>query len=438
MDELDLVRLDRQISRTVVPWLRWHRHLRRGAALDHDPFVGQTHVTRDGFEQVQGRPEDDPLRGPTLRWLHRLLIDRACLSAFVELSRARALELHPLERPARVSLALNQIFARVLSDRSRSEQWLSEWTRLAGPAAELERRLWERRRELAELLRVDPEAFESPAAGLADRARAWLDRTQDRAGEFRVPELHRYLGSALGFEAHLGWPSRLNAETLGALFRPTRLLDSLALEPGPLPAAVAPASFLRGLARIGAAFADALAPPDQPFVVANDAFGLRRLAHGALFAGLALEPAFIRRELRLGRGPAEVHRRNLARVMLLETRARAVRVILRAAALAGDSSYQRAFDETTELLLGRPLPTSLTGAIFAPRRDEQQRFCAMFLAASRARDLVEEHDEDWYRNPRAVEQLRAEASLPPATSVPNRALDDGAAELERTLWSMLD
>jgi hypothetical protein len=438
VDELDLVRLDRQISRTALAWVRWHRRLRRGAALEHDPFIGQPFVSRDGFEQVRGRPDDDPLRAPTLRWLYRLLLDKACLPALVELARARAVDPHTLHQPASVSLPLNQIFARVLSDRARSEQWLAEWERSAGPAAELERRLWERRREVAELLRVDPEAFESPAEGLPDRARAWLVRTQDRADEFRVPELHLYLRATLGFEAHAGWPSRLNAETLGALFRQTRLLDSLPLEPGPLPAALAPASFLRGLARIGAGFADALAPPDQPFVVANDASGLRRLAHGALFAGLAVEPAFVKRELRLGSGQAEVHRRSLARVILLETRARAVRVILRDAAHAGDRAYRQTFEETTERLLGRPLPMALTGAIFAPRRDEPQRFSAIFLAAGRARDLLEEHDEDWYRNPRAVEQLRAEAALPPAITVSNRALDAGATELERVLGSMLD
>ncbi|MBI3204254.1 MAG: hypothetical protein HYZ29_22140 [Myxococcales bacterium] len=437
MDELDLVLLDRQISRAVVDWVRWQRRLRRGAALDHDPFVAHPFITRLGFERVRDRPEHDPLRGPMLRWLYRLVDDKANLPWLVALARARAVDTHPLEQPARVSLSLNQILARVLSDRARSERWAVEWLRRAAPAAEAERRVWDRRREVAEHLRVDPDALELPAGGMSELARAWLDLTEDRAGEFRAPELHLHLASTLGLEAHAGWPTRANAETLGGLFRQTRLLDGLPLDPGPLPAALAPASFLRALARLGAAFADALAPPDQPFVIAHDPYGLRRLAHGALFAWLALTPVFLRRELGVSAGQARDHQRVLARVVFHEGRARAVRVLLRRAALDGDRKYRDAFEELTARLLGRPLPPDLAGAIFAPRRDDAQRFVSMLLAARHARELTEDHDEDWYRNPRAVEQLRYEAALPPVTTVPTSALDAASTELERALESML-
>lgn len=437
MDELDLVRLDRQISRMVGDWVRWQRRLRRGAALEHDPFVAHPFVSRQGFERVRDRPEHDPLRGPMLRWLYRLVDDKANLPGLVALARARAVEQHPLDRPARVSLTLNQILARVLSDRARSEHWMAEWLRCAPHAAELERRVWERRREVVEHLRVDPDALELPASGMSELALGWLGVTEGRAAEFRVSELHLHLLSTLGLEAHAGWPTRVNSETLGALFRQTRLLDSLPLDPGPLPAAMAPASFLRALARLGAAFADALAPPDQPFVVAHDAFGLRRLAHGALFAWLALTPAFLRRELGLSAGTARDHQRVLARVLFHEGRGRAVRVLLRRAALDGDRRYRDAFEELTARLFGRPLPPDLAGAMFAPRRDDAQRFVSMLLAARHARELTEDHDEDWYRNPRAVEQLRAEAARPPVTTVPTSALEAAATELQGALESML-
>jgi hypothetical protein len=52
------------------------------------------------------------------------------------------------------------------------------------------------------------------------------------------------------------------------------------------------------------------------------------------------------------------------------------------------------------------------------------------LAAESDRRLSDAHDEDWFRNPRAIEQLRAEAMQPPATNV-------DADTLERALGATL-
>jgi len=437
MDELDLIHLDRQLSRAVVDWVRWRRRLRRGAALEHDPFAPHAFVSRVGFERVRERPERDPLRAPMLRWLFRLVDDKANLEGLVALARARAQDVHPIDHPERASLSLADLLSRALRDRPRAAEWLEQYLAHAPASAELERRVWERRREVAERLKVDPEELELPAPGVYDVALAWLRDTDDRAGEFRTGRLHGHLASALGLEAHEGWPARLSAESLAGLFGDSRLLDSLPLEPGPLPRALAPASFVRALARLGSAFADAAAPRDQPFVVAHDAYGLRRLAHGALLSGLALEPAFLRRALGLAPGRAAEHRRVLARVIFHETRTRALRLLMRRAALSGDRAYREAFEEQTARLLGEPLPTELTGALFAPRRDEAQRFVSMLLATAHARELVEDHDDDWYRNPRAVEQLRAAAALPPAVTTTREALEQGALELSRTLLPLL-
>lgn len=437
MDELDLVRLDRQVARAVVDWARWRRRLRRGAFLEHDPFGLHAFVSRVGFERVRELPEQDPLRAPMLRWLFRLVDDKANRAGLVELARARAVDLHPLDRPERMTLTVADMLSRALADRARSSEWLARFLEHAGPVAELERRVWERRREVVERLRVEPDQLELPVEDTYDVAEQWLRTTDDRAREFRAPSFDRYLGSALGLEAHEGWPTRLSAESLAGLFRETRLLDSLPLDPGPLPRAIGPASFLRALARLGAAFADAVAPRDQPFVIAHDPYGLRRLAHGALLAGLGLVPAFQRRALGLGAARAAEQRRVLARVVLLESRTRALRALLRRAALAGERAYRSAFEELTALVLGAPLSPSLAGALFAPRRDEAQRFAAMLLATEHARHLTEAHDDDWYRNPRAVEQLRAEAALPPAVTTTRAALDAGAAELGRLLEGLL-
>ncbi|MBK7585191.1 MAG: hypothetical protein IPI67_34010 [Myxococcales bacterium] len=439
VEELDLLRLDRQLGRAVVDWARWRRRLRRGAALEQDPFATYAFISRLGYESVRDLPEHDPLRAPMLRWLYRLVDDRANLSGLVAVASARAVDRHPVDSPEHATLTLAEILQRVLRDRDvpRSAEWLARYLELAGGVAELERRISERRSQIAEQLKLEPDEVELPTGGLYEVAEHWLAATDDRASEFQTSGLHAYVELSLGLDAPDGWPARLSAESLAGLFRDTRLLQGLPLEPGPLPAALAPASFARALSRLGAAFADALAPRDQPFVVAHDAFGLRRLAHGALLGGLVIERAFLTRALGLGSARAADAQRVMARVILLETRARALRLLLRRAAQRGERAHRTEFEELTARVLSFPLRSDLAGAVFVPRRDEGQRFAAPLLAASHTRALIEDHERDWYRNPRAVEQLRAEASLPPLMRAPRAALDEGSNELRRTLFELL-
>jgi hypothetical protein len=69
--------------------------------------------------------------------------------------------------------------------------------------------------------------------------------------------------------------------------------------------------------------------------------------------------------------------------------------------------------------------------------DDGQRFAGLLLAPLRARELTESHDEDWFRNPRGVDQLRSEAALPPQCEVSPEELRAGAAALHRTLLDAL-
>ena len=59
------------------------------------------------------------------------------------------------------------------------------------------------------------------------------------------------------------------------------------------------------------------------------------------------------------------------------------------------------------------------------------------LLSQRATELGEAHDDDWFRNPRAIEQLRAEARQPPATTSTSEALTAGARALKATLVAQL-
>jgi len=77
------------------------------------------------------------------------------------------------------------------------------------------------------------------------------------------------------------------------------------------------------------------------------------------------------------------------------------------------------------------------GALFRPHADDQQRFAGLLLAGAEAARMREHHEEDWYRNPRAVEQLRDEAHLSPERTTTEAALTAGANAAYAELSAML-
>jgi len=438
LDELDLMLIDRRLRRVAEAWVRSRRALRRAPERAADPFAFHEIVSRVGYERVRDLPEHDPLRQPVLRWLYRLVDDKACAPLTQARAAVRVLVRHPIERPERGELSLAQLAKRALLQDPRSRYYLDEFLLRAEPLAELGQQIWLRRLEVAQRLGfASPDDLELPEPGVYRVAEAWLELTDDRAAEFRSRDFAELLTTSMGFEAHAGIPSHLNGSSLAELFRETALFDSLPLDPGPWPSPLGPASFLRALARLGAAFVSALAPKDQPFVVAHDAYGLRRFEHGALLSLLSAERPFLARALRLGAGTASDHQRVFGRVLLLESRARAARLLLRRGALAGESAFRDAFEELTLRLVGVPLPRASAGALYLPRADEAQRFAGALVAASRADELCEAHDEDWYRNPRAVDQLRAEAELPPSIGLTAERLERGSEALRARLFALL-
>src|SRR5690606_10796759 len=84
----------------------------------------------------------------------------------------------------------------------------------------------------------------------------------------------------------LTFPTHLSPPTLGDWFRETRLLEAVRLRPFGWPKPLAASSFGVALDRFGSAWQRALAPRDQPFVVACDPLGLNESTTGWLFAGL--------------------------------------------------------------------------------------------------------------------------------------------------------
>jgi hypothetical protein len=104
---------------------------------------------------------------------------------------------------------------------------------------------------------------------------------------------------------------------------------------------------------------------------------------------------------------------------------------LRDATLEGAGALRHAFPELVHLALGVELRPSAAGVLVRSRVSDPVRFAALLVAAEYAARLESTYDEDWYRNPRAVEEVRENARQRPERSVADGTLDGGAHELAR-------
>jgi len=74
----------------------------------------------------------------------------------------------------------------------------------------------------------------------------------------------------------------------------------------------------------------------------------------------------------------------------------------------------------------------VAGAFIRVSPRDSQRFAGALLAARRHESLVQAHDEDWFRNPRAIAELRAELGEPAPQLPDTETLAQGArAFIER-------
>src|SRR5690606_16449956 len=140
---------------------------------------------------------------------------------------------------------------------------------------------------------------------------------RDRMRELAPKTPAELLGNALGQDIRADWPARLSLQRLSDYFRNGDLLRSLELRSTPLPQALGAASFCRALGVLGAAWLEALAPQDQPFVVAHDPYGLQRHEAAASFALLPLNARFLTRHLEVPRSALPDVQRRLGQLWLV-------------------------------------------------------------------------------------------------------------------------
>jgi hypothetical protein len=348
-------------------------------------------------------------------------------------ARAFDRELTPLDSPERGQWTPAALFEKFLVDAPRREAWLHA---LATAGAELGarrialfERLAERRSELG-LRAVAPSS-----EALASTAE-FLRVTRDATRELGLRSFAELVQLALGTDVPGAWPAAPSARKLGDWFREGRLLDGLSPQLGHLPKGLGASSSLRALGSFGRALHDAGANARHPFVVSRDPGAFRARTFGALFMLLPLHASFAERRLEVGRGRFEPYRRALGRVVLLGALLQGLRARLARAALSGASAYRRCFREELPELLGFELPEQLAGVLLADEHGESDAV-ALFCAASADESFTQRYDEDWFRNPRCVDELRGQLEGTPELTPDPDVAAAGATLLGRRLVALL-
>jgi hypothetical protein len=274
------------------------------------------------------------------------------------------------------------------------------------------------------LVEVAPGALSDAAARLLDGTEdVWKQVLQEtpraEAGAAAV------IQGAMARDAGEGWPARLTPRWLRDV-----LPDAFAGPPVAVPALPPPlgaASFARALRSLGHAIA--LTPPSSstPFALARRPAFAAAHRLGFLLAALPSDPAFQARALGLSRRLAAAQARTLAQSALFEVRLLAARLLL------GDDVRPAPPDRFEELgarLFGRALDPRLRGAWPAAREDEPAIFLALLQTPRAYEALRHRHDADWFRNPRAWQELRS--APPDAATVDEKELAAAPGELQQS------
>lgn len=379
----------------------------------------------------------DPVAPALEAWLLRLREQAFFEAQRRELGVLRRAHPHPIVEPEQARLPLAEMFQRSLARPRERAAYLRSYFACSTELADRVRRLWEERQIYAEQLKAPLESFEEASSATRQSARALLGETEGAFETLQVHDPAALVSTLLAESASEGWPARLSPRSTLDLLADRAWVHGLRLRPFKLPQAYAASSFVLALAEAGRAISDAASAQRSPFVLSSDVFDLRRDTLGALLASLPLSAAFATRRLGLSPSRAREQQRSLARAALSELRVAAFRVLLRQLLLGSARHLQSELPELSHVALGFELPVTVAGVFIRVRPRDSQRFSAALLAATRHEQLVQAHDDDWFRNPRAVAELRAELGEPLFDLPSAEALAAGAQVLARRLESLL-
>ncbi|MEO6603609.1 MAG: hypothetical protein ABIQ16_27240 [Polyangiaceae bacterium] len=434
MRELESLSFDRALRDTARELERRKSSGEPAHAADSLPDVLQDEET---WHWLRESRDKDPLAPALEAWLLRLREQAHFAPQRAELTRAQRVIPRPISDPEQALLPLAHVLHLSLSRPRQRAAYLRSYFSASGELGELVRRLWEERQVFAESLQTSLDSCEVASSALLPAARTFVTDTRSAFETLDVHEPAQLVTTLLAESAAEGWPARLTQRSMLDLLGDQTWTHGLRLRPFALPEAHGASSFVLGLAQAGRAICDAASALRSPFVLSTDVFDLRRHSVGALLGMLPLSPAFATR--RLGLGPSRVtnHQRALARAALADLRVAAFRILLRDLLSGSARRLRSELPEVSTHALGFELPFELAGVFIRVRPRDSQRFAGALLAASRYERLVQTHDEDWFRNPRAIAELRAELGEPAPEVVDAAALNDGMrAFLERVQASL--
>jgi hypothetical protein len=430
----DPLGLDRRLREAARARRAFRAALREGRGEDHAFEHVGGFVSRELLSELADA-RDEPLGEGLLRWA--LCIHEA--HALLETERAHSASLyveeHPVDAPERGQFTLRELLGHALADtKGQRRAFLDILFERATRASDRAVRNAERRAEVREVLGASLGGlsigeFDLPGAASDEAAARWLESTNDAWHALGVSEFAQVLEVGLGRDSRAVWPARVSLRAIAELLREGRWAEHAVAGTEVALPSLGAASFLRGLWRFGAIIRSSFADGRGPFVLGHDPYGLDRATFGALFAALPCAESFARRELGVFPAGSKDHRRTLSQVLLVASREAALRVLLRSPALAGRRRLEEAYPELTHAALGLELPKAAFGVLFTPRPGDAQRFAGILLAAELDAHLIEAHDEDWYRNPRAVEELRETARIPGVVVADAEELGRGAKRL---------
>jgi hypothetical protein len=427
--------IDRRLREAARARVSWRRALRQGAGEEHRFTTVGAFASAELVRELREASPSDPLAPALCRWAYHLHLEHATHDLVAQRERALYAERRPIMAPESGKFTLAEIRDAALADEKGARSgWFAALFANAALAGEFELRRWERRVELANALGdASPDATPLPTGRIVELAREFLHETRDAMAELGAQSLANLVEVALARGTAASWPSRLTLRSLAELFDEAKWLEGVALDAVELPRVLGASSFLRGLVGFGAALRTALASPSLPFAVAHDPSDLPGKTLGGLFALVPFGESFAQRKLGVSRARLRDHQRDLRRALLVGSRGLALRVLLRAPTLAGAEALRSAYSERVFEAIGVELPASAAAVLFRSRVSDPERFAGLLLAAERARELRDVHDEDWYRNPRAVDELRETSRELVLNDAREASLERGRSEFAQLL-----
>jgi hypothetical protein len=447
---LDLLGLDRDVARAAA------KVEPARAALGDDPganpanpLEAHRHVAGksayDALRAASPSLVEEPLRDALVPWVHALIETRIGFELEVQIAKeSRTRRGHVLVEPPEETSYDEALRGSALARESGvREAWLEAAAELAPPLAPLEREAAERRTEVARRLGLSESAREAPeamsSANLERGARELLRVTRDlRASLLRSVAGHRaattprtrlsvWIGEALAIDAGEGWPARLTTHWLQDRLREMSKGVHIATA---LPRIVGASSFARGLYRFGLDFR-MRSKSALPFSIAKSPVFTDAHRFGFVFGGLPLTRVFHAKVLGVGERVGARQARSLAKTALWEATVVAMRWLLTRDARPPS---REEWEEQTLDVFGGPIDARFRGAWPRRRGDETGRLEGLLTTLPLTAWLESRFDEDWFRNPRAGDFLRARALGPARVGVPGmeRMVDreEGAIESE--------